>query len=139
MGVGGVRLLRKLGIAPTVYHLNEGHSAFLLLELLREQLEAGKTLAEAGAIVRDECVFTTHTPVPAGHDRFSRDLLDHMMHAWPAKLKLEMEAFMDLGRVEPGKQEEPFCMTVLALKYTRAANAVSELNGQVSREMWQCL
>lgn len=139
LGVGGVRLLRSLGYTPSVFHLNEGHSSFLLLELLREQIAAGKTLAEAQAIVREHAVFTTHTPVPAGHDRFSRDLLDHLMHAWPGKLNLTMEEFLGLGRVVPSDPNELFCMTTLALKHTRAANAVSELNGEVSREMWMSL
>ena len=137
MGVGGVRLLRALGIDPGVYHLNEGHSAFLLLELIREQVAQGKSLAEARAIVNQKAVFTTHTPVPAGHDRFSRELLDHLMHEWPAKLGLNMDGLMDLGREHPGSHEEPFTMTVLALNNTRAANAVSELNGAVSRQMWR--
>src|SRR5690606_36011861 len=86
LGVGGLRLLRAIGITPSVFHLNEGHSAFLLLELLNEQIQAGKTLEEAQVIVKRQVVFTTHTPVPAGHDRFSVELLDHMLHAWPAKL-----------------------------------------------------
>ncbi len=136
LGVGGVRLLRALGINPLVYHLNEGHSAFLLLELMRELMEQGKTLKEARELVKQEAVFTTHTPVPAGHDRFTMDLLDHLMHDWPKTLGITMEQFMDLGRVKPGDEEEPFCMTVLALRHTRAANAVSELNARVSRQMW---
>ncbi len=139
LGVGGLRLLRALGVDPSVYHLNEGHSAFLLLELMREQVAAGKTLAEARAITRDKAVFTTHTPVPAGHDRFSRDLMDHLLHAWPAKLGISMDQLMDLGREQPGNHADPFTMTVLALHNTRSANAVSELNGTVSRQMWQHL
>lgn len=136
LGVGGVRLLRELDIKPSVYHLNEGHSSFLLLELMREYIEQGKTLEEARELVKPQAVFTTHTPVPAGHDRFTEDLLDHLMHAWPKKLKISMDQFMDLGRVQKGNKEEPFCVTVLALESTRAANAVSELNGEVSRDMW---
>jgi starch phosphorylase len=136
LGTGGVRFLRAIGVEPSVFHLNEGHSAFLLLELLREQIEQGKTMAEAHEIVRQKAVFTTHTPVAAGHDRFSRDLLDHLMHSWPDKLRISMDQFMDLGRVRQGDANETFCMTVLALTHTRAANAVSELNGQISRQMW---
>jgi starch phosphorylase len=139
LGVGGVRLLRALGVQPSVYHLNEGHSAFLLLELIREATQSGMSLEEAREAVRARAVFTTHTPVAAGHDRFTRELLDHLMHPWPEKLGLDMESFMDLGRVKPGDEKEPFCMTVLALRHTRKANAVSELNGQVSREMWTTL
>ncbi len=139
LGVGGVRFLRAIGVEPSVYHLNEGHSAFLLLELIREQIEQGKSLAEAQAVVKQKAVFTTHTPVPAGHDRFTRDLLDHLMHSWPERLKLSMDEFMDLGREQPGNPSDSFTMTVLALRNSRAANAVSELNGQVSREMWRHL
>ncbi|MCL5270489.1 MAG: alpha-glucan family phosphorylase [bacterium] len=139
LGVGGVRLLRALGVDPGVYHLNEGHSAFLLLELMREQVAAGKPLAEAQEVTRRLAVFTSHTPVAAGHDRFSRDLLDYMMNQWPGNLKIPMDQFMDLGRVRPGDGSEPFCMTVLALRHTRQANAVSELNGRISRAMWKDL
>jgi starch phosphorylase len=120
LGVGGVRFLRALGIKPSVFHLNEGHSAFLLLELLREEIAQGKSLAEATAAVRQKAIFTTHTPVAAGHDRFSRDLLDHLMHKWPEKLGVPMDQFMDLGRVKMGDVNETFCMTVLALKHTRS-------------------
>ncbi|HPK00910.1 MAG TPA: alpha-glucan family phosphorylase [Candidatus Sumerlaeota bacterium] len=137
MGVGGVRLLRALGIDPGVYHMNEGHSAFLLLELMREHVKAGVPLEKARELVREKAVFTTHTPVPAGHDRFSADLLHHLIPHWPEDLGLTMEQFMDLGRVRPGDTHEPFCMTVLALRHARHANAVSELNGRVSREMWR--
>lgn len=137
LGVGGVRLLRALGIEPSVYHLNEGHSAFLLLELMRDLVEQGDSVQEACKKVRERAVFTTHTPVPAGHDRFSRDLVEHIMHAWPGRLGLSIEEFMNLGRANEGDAHEPMCMTVLALKHTRKANAVSELNGQVSRRMWR--
>lgn len=137
LGIGGVKLLRGLGIEPSVFHLNEGHSSFLLIELMREKIEQGKTLDQAREEVKKEAVFTTHTPVPAGHDRFTADLLDHLMHSYPGQLKLEWEQFMDLGRVRKGDTQEPFCMTVLALETTRAANAVSELNGAVSRDMWR--
>ena len=136
LGVGGVRLLRALGVEPTVFHLNEGHSSFLLLELIRELVAEGKSIGEARKLVRHKAIFTTHTPVPAGHDRFTRDLLDHMMHSWPDSLGITMDQFMDLGRVKEGNAEESFCMTVLALRHTRNANAVSELHGEVSRQMW---
>lgn len=139
MGVGGLRLLEALGREPSVYHLNEGHSAFLILELLRREVEKGASLAEASARVREKVVFTTHTPVAAGHDRFSVDLCSHMLVSWPEKLKCSFEEFMALGRENPDDPHEPFCMTVLALRHCRAANAVSELNGQVSREMWKPL
>jgi starch phosphorylase len=139
LGVGGVRLLRALGVQPTVFHMNEGHAAFLTLELLREKLKAGQAYAEALKTVKRECIFTTHTPVEAGHDRFSPDLVDYSMHRYRAAIPVPPEDIMALGRVNPKNKAEPFCMTVLALKLSRAANGVSELHGRVSRHMWQSL
>ncbi|MBI3735200.1 alpha-glucan family phosphorylase, partial [Candidatus Sumerlaeota bacterium] len=136
LGVAGARFLRTLGHQPSVYHMNEGHSAFLILELLKTEIEKGLTYAEAADKVREKTIFTTHTPVGAGHDRFSADLLNHMMNVWPERFGMSFEQFMGLGRVNPDDAHEPFCMTVLALKHSRAANAVSELNGEVSRKMW---
>ena len=139
LGVGGVRLLRALGIQPSTFHMNEGHAAFLTLELMREKLAAGATLEEATTRTRQECIFTTHTPVEAGHDRFTSDLIQYAAHKFSPDLGLTHDAFMDLGRVQAGDAQEPFCMTVLALKHSRAANGVSELHGQISRQMWQGL
>ena len=139
LGVGGVRLLRELGVKPSVFHLNEGHAAFLSLELMREKLAAGGDFAGALAATKEECIFTTHTPVPAGHDRFTPDLMDYAAHFFPKELGISQKDFMALGRVDPDDENETFCMTVLALNTTRAANGVSELHGQVSREMWQCM
>lgn len=139
LGVGGVRLLRALGIAPSTFHMNEGHAAFLTLEIIREKMTAGAKFDDALAASRQECMFTTHTPVEAGHDRFNGELFAYAAHKFSDQLKLSHEQIMALGRVNPNDHKEPFCMTVLALKVSRAANAVSELHGQVSREMWQCL
>jgi len=139
LGVGGVRLLRALGIQPSTFHMNEGHAAFLTLELMREKLAAGATLEEATTRTRQECIFTTHTPVEAGHDRFTSDLIQYAVHKFSSDLGLTHDALMDLGRVQAGDAQEPFCMTVLALKHSRAANGVSELHGQISRQMWQGL
>jgi starch phosphorylase len=139
LGIGGVRLLRALGVQPSVFHMNEGHAAFLTLELIREKMTAGKTLAEAISQTRGECIFTTHTPVEAGHDRFSPDLMDYAMHRFRGQMQAPFAEVMKLGRVNPQNQHEPFCMTVLALKLSRAANAVSELHGRVSRHMWHTL
>ncbi|MCI0707864.1 MAG: alpha-glucan family phosphorylase [Ignavibacteriae bacterium] len=139
LGIGGVRLLRSLGIEPSVYHMNEGHSAFLVLELLREELKAGKTLEAAEKAVRGKCLFTTHTPVPAGHDRFSNDLMQHSLGKFWSSTGLEHGHLMSYGRVDPKNNDEQFTMTVLALKMSRAANGVSELHGRVSREMWKQL
>ncbi len=139
LGIGGVRLLRMLGVKPSVFHMNEGHAAFLTLELMREKLVAGKNLQEATDATRAECIFTTHTPVEAGHDRFSPDLMDYAMHRFRAEFPAPFAEVMKLGRVNPQNLREPFYMTVLALKLARAANAVSELHGRVSRHMWHCL
>ncbi|HXT09935.1 MAG TPA: alpha-glucan family phosphorylase [Candidatus Angelobacter sp.] len=139
LGIGGVRLLRALGIKPSTFHMNEGHAAFLSLELIREKTVAGKSLAEASALTKTECLFTTHTPVEAGHDRFSPDLMNYAMQRYRTQLPMEFKDLMALGRVNPKNDQEPFCMTVLALKHSRAANGVSELHGRVSRHMWQSL
>ena len=139
LGVGGVRLLRMLGVAPSVFHMNEGHAAFLTLELIREKLAAGQSIEAAKEATRQECIFTTHTPVEAGHDRFSPDLMNYAGFKFAEQLGIPFGDLMALGRVDPANAAEPFCMTVLALKLSRAANGVSELHGQVSREMWHCL
>jgi len=139
LGIGGVRFLRAIGIDPKVFHLNEGHRAFLTLELLREEINKGKTIKDAEKIVKEKCVFTTHTPVPAGHDRFTPDLIEYALGEFIKSLGISLKEFMAYGRVHPDNEQEPFCMTVLALKLTRNANAVSELNGMVSRKMWQPL
>ncbi len=139
LGIGGVRLLRALGLQPSVFHMNEGHAAFLTLELVREKMAEGKPLAKAMSATRDQCLFTTHTPVEAGHDRFSRDLTQFALVKMQSQLKMSFNDLMALGRVQPQNESEPFCMTVLALKLSRAANGVSELHGQVSRAMWQPL
>ncbi len=139
LGIGGIRLVRALGLQPSVFHMNEGHAAFLTLELVREKIAAGKSLSDAVAETRGECIFTTHTPVEAGHDRFSADLMDYALHRFRSRISAPFTEMMKLGRVNPQNSQEPFCMTVLALKLSRAANAVSELHGRVSRHMWHCL
>jgi starch phosphorylase len=139
LGIGGVKLLRRLGVKPSVFHMNEGHAAFLTLELIREQMDAGKTFEQACADVKSACIFTTHTPVEAGHDRFGVDLMDYGLHRYRRNLKIPFETVLELGRVNPKDGKEPFCMTVLALKLSRAANGVSELHGRVSRHMWHSL
>jgi glycogen phosphorylase len=139
LGVGGVRLLRSLGVQPSTFHMNEGHAAFLAIELMREKMAAGATLDQALAATKTECLFTTHTPVEAGHDRFTAELMAYAAHKFGEDLKISPDQLMGLGRVSPADKNEPFCMTVLALKASRAANGVSELHGQVSRQMWQCM
>jgi starch phosphorylase len=139
LGIGGVKLLRALGVQPSVFHMNEGHAAFLALELIREKIVAGGSFADALAATRQECVFTTHTPVEAGHDRFTTELMDYAMHHYRKAFPVPFEEILGLGRVKPADARETFCMTVLALKASRAANAVSALHGEVSRHMWRVL
>jgi starch phosphorylase len=138
LGIAGVRLLRKLGVEPHVFHLNEGHSAFLTLELTRELVRQGKTFVDAAREVRGRCVFTTHTPVAAGHDEFLPSLVEYCFgRGYTESLTLTHEQFLDLGRVRAGVEEELFGLTPLALKMCRTTNGVSRIHGQVSRELWQ--
>jgi glycogen phosphorylase len=140
LGIGGVRMLRAMGINPSVFHMNEGHSAFLTLELYRELVaEQKKNENEAIEWIRDRCVFTTHTPVPAGHDRFSEDLMRFTLQKFCGDCWRDVSEIMHFGRVDPGNNEEPFCMTVLAIKLSRSTNGVSELHSKVSSEMWKDL
>jgi starch phosphorylase len=137
LGVGGVRALTALGISPGVLHLNEGHSAFAPLELVRQRMNIeGVDAWEALRRVSAQVVFTTHTPVPAGHDRFTAALVDEHLGPLRDSLGMDRDRFMGLGRVNTGDHAENFCMTVLALKSCHRANAVSSLHGQVSRAMW---
>jgi len=139
LGLGGVRLLRNLKIEPALFHMNEGHVSFLALELIREKVAEGRSFKESLALTRRQSVFTTHTPVEAGHDRFSPDLMKYAFQKYQPEITPSFDELMALGRVDPRNQQEPFCMTVLALKASRSANAVSELHGRVSRKMWKPL
>ncbi len=136
-GVGGIRALRALGITPGVYHLNEGHSAFATIEAIRERMKHdGMSFDDALRDVAQHTVFTTHTPVPAGHDRFDGGLIEEHLGPLREELGISFDQLMGLGRVEPKNPHETFCMTVLGLKLSRRANAVSSLHGHVSRRMW---
>jgi len=136
-GVGGVRALEALGITPGVYHLNEGHSAFATLEATRKLMkDDGSSFDDALREVAQHTVFTTHTPVPAGHDRFDGSLMEEHLGPLRDELGISFEQMMGLGRVEPKNEGEPFCMTVLGLKLSRRANAVSSLHGHITRRMW---
>lgn len=140
LGIGGARALNKLGIQPSVIHMNEGHSAFAPLELIRCHMhEDGYSFEDALRETASMGVFTTHTPVPAGHDRFDHNLIDEHIGPMAGELGLSTEALMGLGRVDPQNHGESFCMTVLAFKLSRLANAVSNLHGVVSRKMWATL
>jgi starch phosphorylase len=140
LGVGGYRALKAMGITPGVLHLNEGHSGFAVFEAIRDRmLEEGIDFHTASSIVAREVCFTTHTPVPAGHDRFNADLIEEHLGCLRDELGLSQEALMSYGREHPGHYHEQFCMTVLGLKLSRRANAVSSLHGEVSRAMWKVL
>jgi glycogen phosphorylase len=137
LGVGGVKALRMLGIKPGVYHLNEGHSAFAPLEVIRQRMQDdGMSFDESLRETAAHTVFTTHTPVPAGHDRFDGPLLEEHLGPLRQQLGISYEQLMGLGRVEPQNEHESFCMTVIGLKLSRRANAVSSLHGYISRRMW---
>ena len=141
LGIGGVRLLRKLGIAPNVFHLNEGHSAFLTLELARELVQSDRvSFSEAAARVREHCVFTTHTPVAAGNDEFEVDLLERAFGpSFAAELGLSTAEFVGLGRINPANNAEAYGLTPLAIRMCRSTNGVSRKHGEVSRALWQKL
>jgi glycogen phosphorylase len=138
LGVGGIRALRALGINPSAYHLNEGHAAYLVLELARERVERGETFAQALKEGAAQTVFTTHTPVAAGNDAFSFDLMDKYFKSFYPRLGITREEFMDLAK--EGQPWGPaFSMTALALKASEYRNGVSKLHGRVSRNMWHWL
>jgi starch phosphorylase len=138
LGIGGVRALRRLGYSPSVWHMNEGHAAFLTLERARELVTAGVPFESAIAKTRGQNVFTTHTPVPAGNDEFPLWLMDKYLAAIWEQLGITREQFFDLARHERG-HSETFSMGILALRNSDGRNAVSELHGQVSRRMWHFL
>ena len=136
LGIGGVRLLRALGLKPEVWHMNEGHAAFLGLERMRELVASGRPFAEALEAAAAGALFTTHTPVPAGHDSFPMDLVSRYLDGWWGKLGISKEQFLALGQEE--KSYGPvFSMSNLALATSRAAGGVSRLHGEVSREMFK--
>ncbi|HEV7645554.1 MAG TPA: alpha-glucan family phosphorylase [Pyrinomonadaceae bacterium] len=138
LGIGGVRLLRKLNIDPSVFHLNEGHSAFLTLELARELLKDNElTLDEVVPRVRDKCVFTTHTPIAAGNDVFPTDMIEkYFSTKLLGKLRISLDEFLHLGSSDAENGSGVFGMTPLAIRMCRSANGVSKKHGEVSREMW---
>ena len=138
LGIGGIRALKALGINPLLCHMNEGHAAFLALERIRLLMkEPGLPFTEAREAVTAGSAFTTHTPVPAGNDIFSTDLMEKYFRNYYPQLGLAREQFLDLGREEPGAAAENFCMTVLAIRMAGFTNGVSKIHGTVSRRMWQ--
>lgn len=138
LGIGGVRALRALGYNPSVWHMNEGHAAFLTLERARERVQAGRAFAQAMDETCGQNIFTTHTPVPAGNDEFPLWLVEkHLAAIWP-QLGLSRDQFFDLAR-RAWPEGDTFSMGVLALRNSAGRNAVSELHGEVSRKMWNFL
>ncbi len=138
LGIGGVRVLRALGINPAIWHANEGHTAFLTLERLREKVSAGMSFTEAQREVGKTTVFTTHTPVMAGHDIFATELVDKYFSGYWAQLGIDRRTFLKLGW-QGDTEPQSFNMTVLALKMADQRNAVSQLHGSVTRKMWHGL
>jgi len=140
LGMGGIRTLELLQIKPDIYHSNEGHSAFIGLERLRDLIEFEKlTFSQAMEVVRSSTLFTTHTPVPAGHDTFSEDLLRTYLSHYPDRLNIKWDQFMNLGKMNENDPDEKFSMSVLAAKLSQEINAVSKIHGDVTREMFRPL
>mgnify|MGYP000293651899 CR=1 FL=1 len=131
LGIGGVRALHALGIRPDVFHLNEGHSAFMLVEQARELVAEGATLDDALAQVRDKAVFTIHTPVPAGNERFAADLVRELTAPEAKASGIDIERILELGLGVDGDPKQ-FDMTAFALRTTCKANGVSQLHGRVA-------
>ncbi len=138
LGIGGVRVLQALGIKPALWHANEGHAAFMMLERIREEVEQGSTFDKAVKKVRATTVFTTHTPVPAGHDVFSTQLVEKYFHNYWGSLGIDQGKFLGLGQGD-GVGNQAFNMTILALTTADKCNAVSQLHGTASRRMWHTL
>jgi starch phosphorylase len=138
LGVGAVRVLRALGLAPSVFHLNEGHPALAAFELLCEEQASGASWEEAWRTVAEQVVFTTHTPVPAGNETYGRDEVLHVLGA-VAEATGDPERFLASGRLDPRDPSQPSGMTVVGLRGSRSANAVSRRHGEVARAMWQPL
>ena len=138
LGIGGVRVLRALGIEPVIWHANEGHTAFMMLERIREEVEKGALFAEAAQRVGATTVFTTHTPVLAGHDSFPVQLIERYLDGYWDTLGIEREAFLKLGQLDSAS-EQAFNMTAFALRMADQRNSVSQLHGAVTRRMWHGL
>jgi len=139
LGIGGVRLLKAMGIEADVYHLNEGHASFSAVERLRDYLEMGLTFEEAKEIVRSSSLFTTHTPVPAGHDYFNVSLLRGYFENYVQKMGIKWQDFVSLGRVDVHNEHEDFSMSNLAVRLSQEVNGVSKLHGTVSQKMFSNL
>jgi starch phosphorylase len=137
LGVGGVHALFAMGITPAVFHMNEGHAAFISLELIRREVAENKLdFYAALQVVASGNIFTTHTPVPAGNDAFPLELMKKYFGDYPAKVGIDFDTFMSFGQTRK-EAREPFSMTILALRTSRHANGVSALHGRVSQGLWK--
>ena len=137
LGIGGVRALRALGLNPTIYHYNEGHAAFAGLERLRECIQDGHhSFSESMELIRTSGLFTTHTPVPAGHDAFSEELIGKYLGYYPQSVGIDWRTLMSLGKINPDDHQEKFSMSYLAANMSQNVNGVSMLHGKVSREIF---
>ena len=139
LGIGGIRAIRAMGIEPDVYHLNEGHAAFIGLERLRQFAQAGLSVGEATEVIRASSLFTTHTPVPAGHDSFPESMMWPYFSEFASAMSMPWEKFISLGRVHGDNRDEDFSMSHLAAKLSQQVNGVSRIHGKVSRDMFQHL
>jgi phosphorylase/glycogen(starch) synthase len=138
LGLGGIRMLSKLGISPDVFHCNEGHAAFIGLERIRRLMDFKKfTFDESLEVVRSSTLFTTHTPVPAGHDTFNENMIRTYMGHYPERFSISWEDFIGLGKIEKGNPAERFSMSYLAARLSQEINAVSNLHGEVTRKMFE--
>lgn len=140
LGIGGVMAINTLNLKPTIYHSNEGHAAFSVIERLKNVMQQNNfSFSQGVEIIRASSLFTTHTPVPAGHDYFSEDMLRVYMSHYPPKLNIKWDTFMNLGRMHDNNAGERFSMSVLAVKLSQEVNAVSKIHGRVTREMFKDL
>ncbi|MCX5759383.1 MAG: alpha-glucan family phosphorylase [Candidatus Hydrogenedentes bacterium] len=137
LGMGAVKAMRALGLKPTIYHMNEGHAAFMTLQRVHDLVQnEALTFRQAAEAVKTGSVFTTHTPVPAGNDMFAPETITHYFSKYCADVSVSMDELLALGRQNPRDSREPFCMTVLAIKLSTFCNGVSKLHGEVARAMW---
>ena len=139
LGMGGIRMLDMLNVKSSIYHCNEGHAALINIQRLANLIEKKYTFNEALELVRASSLFTTHTPVPAGHDKFDEDMFRVYLRHIPEKLNVSWDEFMNLGRENPGDKGEKFSMSNLAAKTSQEMNGVSWLHGEVSKDMFKDL
>ena len=139
LGIGGVLMLKKLGIKKDIYHCNEGHAALCNVQRLCDYVEGGLTFEQSLEVVRSSSLYTVHTPVPAGHDYFDEGLFGKYMGGYPSRMGISWDDLMDLGRNNPGDKGERFCMSVFACNTSQEVNGVSWLHGKVSQEMFSSI